>query len=213
MCRNLKTLGLTILPVLALSAVAASAASAAPQFLSEIEDTTLTGTQGLAMANILTTDTGEMKCKVVKFDGTMEPAETTTLTLKPTYEECKLAGENALVTLNGCRYQFHLGENTETFEAKMDIECPDGERLVIDSPECSITIPPQAGLGEVKFTNEGEMATRSIIADLKIGGIDYVEHGEGCANETVTTNNGTYTGQITIKGENAAEEHVGIWVE
>ncbi|HMJ72166.1 MAG TPA: hypothetical protein VK471_02250 [Solirubrobacterales bacterium] len=213
MIRNLKALGLALLAIFATSAVAASAASANPQFFSEMEDTTLTGSQGLAMANILTTDLGELKCNVARFDGTMEPAETTTLTLKPTYEECKQAGENAVVTLHGCSYLFHLGENTETFEAKMDIECPDGEKIVIDTPECATTIPPQAGLGEVKFTNEGAAATRAIVADLKIGGIDYVEHGAGCPNETVTTNNGTYTGLITVKGENAAEEHVGIWVE
>lgn len=213
MTRKLKALGVAVLAIFAISAAAASAASATPKFFSEIEDTTLTGSQGTAMANILTTDLGEMKCKVAQFDGTMGPVETTTLTLKPTYEECKLAGENALVTLNGCRYLFHLGENTETFEAKMDIECPAGEKIVIDTPECATTIPPQAGLGEVKFTNEGAATTRAVVADLKIGGIDYVEHGAGCANETVTTNNGTYTGLITVKGENAAEEHVGIWVE
>lgn len=213
MIRKLKALGFAVFAVLAIGAAAASAASATPEFFSEIEDTTLTGSQGTAMANILTTDLGEMKCKVVKFDGTMGPVETTTLTLKPTYEECKLAGENAIVTLNGCNYLFHLGENTETFEAKMDIECPDGEKIVIDTPECATTILPQAGLGEVKFTNEGAATTRAVVADLKVGGVDYVEHGAGCANETVTTSNGTYTGLITIKGENAAEEHVGIWVE
>jgi hypothetical protein len=212
MIRNLKTLGLAFFAVFAMSAVVASAASATPKFFSEQEDTTLTGSQGMAIANVFTTDMGELKCKSVKFDGTMGPVETTTLTLKPTYQECQLAGENALVTVNGCRYVFHLGENTETLAAKMSIECPDGETLVVEVPECAITIPPQAGLGEAKFTNEGEETTRAVIADLNIGGIHYVEHGAGCENETVTTNNGTYTGQITIKGE-AEEEHVGIWVE
>jgi len=178
-----------------------------------MEDTTLTGSQGQNMANILTFDLGEMKCKVAKFDGTQQPEVSTTLTLKPTYEECKIAALNAKVTPNGCGYLFHLGENTETFEAKMDIECPDAKKIEIDTPECTITIPPQAGLGSAKFTNEGAEATRAIIADLNIAGFHYVEDGAGCANPGETTTNGTYTGEITVKGENAAEEHKGIWVE
>jgi hypothetical protein len=211
--RNLRILGMGLLVALLMGAVAASAASANPQFHAEMEDTTLTGSQGELMANILTTDFGEMKCKVAKFDGTQQPEISTTLTLKPTYEQCKMAGENATVTPNGCGYLFHLGENTETFEAKMDIECPDAKKLEIDLPECTITIPPQTKLGEAKFTNEGAEATRSVIADLNISGFHYVEDGAGCVGEEETTTNGKYTGQITVKGENAAEEHKGIWVE
>jgi len=210
---NLKILGLGLLAALVIGAVTASAALAIPQFHTEMEDTTLTGSQGQNMANILTFDLGEMKCKVAKFDGTQQPEVSTTLTLKPTYEECKIAALNAKVTPNGCGYLFHLGENTETFEAKMDIECPDAKKIEIDTPECTITIPPQAGLGSAKFTNEGAEATRAIIADLNIAGFHYVEDGAGCANPGETTTNGTYTGEITVKGENAAEEHKGIWVE
>lgn len=211
--RNLRILCLSFVAILAVNGVAASAAMAVPQFLTEMEDTTLTGSQGQIMANILTFDLGEMKCKVVKFDGTQEAEASTTLTLKPTYEECKIAAVNAKVTANGCGYLFHLGENTETFEAKMDIECPDANKIEIDLPECKITIPPQAGLGSAKFTNEGAEATRSIVADLNISGFHYVEDGGGCANPGETTTNGSYTGEITVKGENAAEEHKGIWVE
>lgn len=211
--RNLKTLGLALLATFAMSAVAASAASANPQFHTEVEDTTLTGSQGMVVANILTTDLGEMKCKVVQFHGTMEPLTTTTMTLAPKYEQCKLGEENAVVTVNGCRYLFHLGENTEVFEAKMDIECPMGQKLEIHIPECTTTIPPQAGLQEATFTNAGEGTTRGLVADLNISEIHYVEHGEQCASQTETTENGTYTGKILVKGEVAEEEHVGIWVE
>jgi hypothetical protein len=213
MMRYLGILGLSVVAIFAASGVAASAALAVPVFHTEMEDTTLTGAQGGAIANILTFDLGEMRCNVARFDGTQPAEESTTMTLRPTYEECKLAGENAKVTLNGCAYLFHLGENTETFAAKMDIECPDANKIEIDLPECKVTVPPQAGLGGVKFTNEGAEATRAVIADLNIAGFHYVEDGGGCANPGETTTNGTYTGEITVKGENAAEEHKGIWVE
>jgi hypothetical protein len=204
---------IAILAMLAMSAVLASAASADPIFHSEMEDTILTGSQGEAVANVLTTDKGELKCKVVKFKGTMAATTSTTMTLIPNYEECKMGGVTTYVTTNGCAYMFHLGLNTETFESKMDLECPDGKQLVVEAGFCTITIPPQAGLQQVTFTNEGEGTTRSLIADLSVGKIDYKEHGAECGSEGETTTNGTITGQITVRGEKANEEHVGIWVD
>lgn len=213
MIRSIKILGLGLLAALAVSAVAAPAASANPKFHSEFAGIFLTGGQTGIVANTLTTDLGEMKCNVVKFAGTQAPMTTTTMTLKPIYEECKIAGEKAVVTLNGCRYTFHLEEQTEPIEARMGIECPIGQELEIDTPECTITIPPQKPLQEVTFTNEGAEKTRSIIADLNVSGIHYEEHGAGCVGATETTENGTYTGVITVKGEDSEEHHVGIWVE
>jgi hypothetical protein len=125
-----------------------------------------------------------------------------------------MGGVTTFVTFNGCAYLFHLGLNTETFESKMDLECPEGQQLVVEAGFCTITIPPQAGLQQVTFTNEGAGTTRSLIADLNVGGIHYKEHGAECGSEeNKTTNNGTLTGQITVKGEKANEQHVGIWVD
>lgn len=211
MTHELKALGLALLVATALSAVGASAASANPLFHLEMEDTTLTG--GQITPNVLTTDLGEMKCEVVNYDGTQGPFTSTTLTLTPTFEKCKIGGVNTTVTMNGCSYLFHLGPNEENFEAAMDIECPAGEKLVIHTPECAITVPPQNGLTKTTFTNENEGATRSLVADLNVGEIHYVEHGAACATETETTGNGTYVGQATVTGENAEQIHKGIWVE
>lgn len=213
MIRSIKALGLGLLAALAVSAVAAPTASANPKFHSEFAGIFLTGGQTGIVANVLTTDLGEMKCNVVNFTGTQAPMTTTTMTLKPIYDECQMAGENAVVTLNGCRYTFHLEEQTEPVEARMGIECPMGQELEIDTPECTITIPPQSPLKEVTFTNEGAGTTRSVIADLNVSGLHYVEHGAGCASQKQTTENGTYTGAITVKGEDSEENHVGIWVE
>jgi hypothetical protein len=210
MIGNLKALGLAALACLAMSALVAPAASANPQFHIEMEDTTLTG--GQITPNVLTTDLGELKCEVIKYDGTQGPFTSTTLTLTPIYEECEIGEINATVTMNGCSYVFHLGQNTENFEANMGIECPAGAKFVVHIPFCSITIPPQGGLQKTTFTNENAGATRSLIAHLNIGGIHYVEHGFLCPNETETTVNGTYVGLATVTGENAGQVHKGIWV-
>jgi len=215
MTRNIKVLGLSLVAAFAMSAIGASTAVASfPLFHSEAEDTILTGSQGqLAALNILTTDLGELKCKDVKYIGTQQVLTTSTMTLKPKYEQCKLGEENAVVTENSCAFVFHLGESTEPIEAQMDIECVDADQIVVHTEECTTTIPPQAGLKKVTFTNEGEATTRSVVADLNIEEIHYVEHGAGCASETETTENGTYTGKITVTGEDSEQVHVGIWVE
>jgi hypothetical protein len=165
------------------------------------------------VATVLTTDKGELKCEIVKFSGTWGATTNTTLTLKPTWENCKMGGITTFVTTNGCALLFHLGLNTETFESKMDLECPEGKQLEVEPGFCTITIPPQAGLQQVTFTNEGATTTRSLIADLNVGGIHYKEHGAECGSEGQTTNNGTITGKVTIKGEKAGGQHVGIWVD
>lgn len=215
MNRNLKGLGLALVAAFAMSAFGASSASASfPLFHVEAEDTVLTGSQGqLAALNILTTDFGELKCKDVKYIGTQEVFTTSTMTLKPKFEQCQHGGENAVVTENSCAFVFHLGESTEPIEAQMDIECVDGDQLVVHTEECTTTIPPQAGLKKVTFTNEGEATTRSVIADLNVEEIHYVEHGEGCASETVTTENGTFKGKTTVTGEDSEQVHIGLWIE
>jgi hypothetical protein len=214
MIRNLEVLGLAVFASVAMSAVGASAASANPFFHSEFAGVFLTGAQGEATANVLTTDLGEMKCNVVKFNGSQGAMTTTTMTLTPKYEECKIGMQNVQVTTNGCAYTFHLEEQTEPIEARMGIECPfAGGKIEIDAPQCTITIPAQEPRKEVTFTNEGAGATRAVIADLNVGGIHYTEHGGGCVGATVTTENGTYTGQITVKAEDAGGNHVGIWAQ
>ncbi|HEX6687576.1 MAG TPA: hypothetical protein VF085_02795 [Solirubrobacterales bacterium] len=210
----MKILGLCLLAAGAICAVGAPAASADPIFHSEVEDTILTGSQGTEVPTVLTTDKGELKCEIVKFSGTWSATTNTTLTLKPTWENCKMGGITTFVTTNGCALVFHLGLNTETFESKMDLECPAGKQLVVEPGFCTITIPPQAGLQQVTFTNEGEGTTRALVADLNVGGIDYKEHGAECGSEGEgTTTNGTLTGRITVKGEKAGGQHVGIWVD
>jgi len=214
MIHTLKTMGIALIAVLAMSAVATSAASANPLFHTEFAGTTLTGGQTGIVANVLKTDLGEMKCKVVQFGGSQAAQTTTTMTLNPKYEECKIGGSNATVTLNGCAYTFHLEEQAEPVEARMGIECPfAGGKIEIHVGECTITVPAQEPRKTVTFTNEGEGTTRSVVADLNVSGIHYIEHGAGCASETVTTENGTYTGVITVKGEDSEGHHKGIWVE
>jgi hypothetical protein len=213
MIGTLKITGIALSAVLAMSVAAAPSASASPFFHSEFAGIFLTGGQTGAVANVLTTDLGEMKCKAVNFSGSQAAMTTTTMTLKPKYEECKVGMSNATVTINGCAYTFHLEEQEEPIEARMGIECPfAGGKIEIHVGECTITVPAQEPRKTVTFTNEGAGTTRSVVADLNVSGIHYVEDGATCAHPNQTTENGTYTGVITVKGEDSEEHPVGIWV-
>lgn len=212
MIRIFKGLGVVIAASLAMSAVGTAGASASPFFHSEFAGIVLTGQAG-AKGIAMTTDAGELECETLKLSGSQGAMTTTTMTLVPKFEGCAFDNESTGVTVNGCAFTFHLEEQTEPIEARMGIECPfAGGRIEIDANECTITIPAQTPRNSVTFTNEGAEKTRSFIADVNVSGLHYVEHGAGCANETVTTENGTFTGQLTITGEDSEAHHVGIWV-
>ncbi len=210
---TLRRLGIAVVASLALSAVGTSTASASPFFHSEFAGIFLTGQAG-AGGIAMTTDAGELECETLKLGGSQGAMTTTTMTLVPKFEGCAFDNQSTGVTVNGCAFTFHLEEQTEPIEARMGIECPfAGGRIEIDANECTITFPAQTPRKSVTFTNEGAEKTRSFIADVNVSGLHYVEHGAGCANETVTTENGTFTGQLTITGEDSEAHHVGIWVQ
>lgn len=192
-------------------AVAAPAAQAVPELHSEAEHTILIGES--ALGSELSLDAGGFQCGVMRFEGTTAMQTTTTFALTPTFENCVLDGMEAAFTHNGCVWLVHVGPNEEHLTGTVDFVCPDGQAMEIHVPACTVTVRPQAGLQGVTFTNEGEETTRSVVLDLNLVGIDYVEHGMGCPNETMTTNNGVYKGKVTLTGENTMGAHRGIWVE
>jgi hypothetical protein len=208
--RTLKIL-ICSLATVCVGAVAAPAALAVPQLHSEVEHTILTGQQ--TTANELSLDVGLFQCQTIQFGGTIAVPTTTTFSLTPKFEGCILDGMEALFTHNGCNWRFHVGPNEEHLTGTVDFVCPDNQVMQIDSPACVVTIPPQAGLQGVTYGNENAGETRSIVLGISLGGIDYVEHGNGCANNTETTNNGTYTGKVTVTGEGTMGAHKGIWIE
>jgi hypothetical protein len=209
MIRNAKILVGALAALLATAALA-PAAQASPEFHSEAEHTILTGE---TLNNELALDPGVFQCVTMRFDGTTVVATGTTVSLTPTFEACVVDGMEAAFTRNGCTWLVHLGPNEEHLTGDVDFVCPEGQAMQIHRPGCTITVRPQAGLQGVTFTNEGAAATRSIVLDLNLVGIDYVEHGMNCPNPTETTVNGVYTGKVTLTGEGTMGAHQGIWVE
>jgi hypothetical protein len=175
-----------------------------------------------------------VKCSTAEFSGNNNEEQTgETLTSFATYDNCTVFGlSGSTVNMNGCHYRFHTGTKvvTETktdYNATVDVVCPGPEAgpIIVTAKvgttvKCTVTIPAQSGLEGVSFENEGEGAGRAVVVNSNVTGIEYTQHeGSGfgrCSNANHTgegNGNGKYTGSVTVGGENAAGEPVGVWVE
>ncbi len=148
---------------------------------------------------------GAISCTVASFDGKLTgPAEN--LTIAAEYGNCSTPGGAAVVVkMTGCDYAFHAGGTLENdrVEGSMEVQCAQGGEG-IDFEEaggCTVKIIPQAGLGNLVYTNHTEAKDFDI--DFNVGGIVFRQNAACPGGEGVFAN-GTYSGQSTMTGESAA---------
>jgi hypothetical protein len=224
MTQNFKTLGLALVALLAMSAVIASAAQAVPEppeFQAATYPAKVTGAgPGAGIANAFTITTGAAKnistiCKKNKFEGELTGASTT-LTVKPTYEECKLGGLAAIIDMNTCDFVFHTVKASNPPTASAEVKCTkEKDTITITQGTCVVHVEEQAGLNHVIFDNIGAGTTKEVKATVHVEGIKY-EITKECPNTltNTTTTDGKYTEEVLLTGENiAGTEHIGIFVE
>jgi hypothetical protein len=195
----------TVAALAAVVAVGATMASAAHagEFTAENYAATVTGT---ALAkHQFQFNGGAISCTVASFDGKLAgPAEN--ITIAAEYGNCSTPGGAAVtVNMTGCDYAFHAGATLENdrVEGSMEVQCAQGgEGIDIEEAGgCMVRILPQAGLGNMVYTNHTEAKDFDI--DFNIGGIAYVQNAACPMGEGVFAN-GTYMGQSTMTGESAA---------
>jgi hypothetical protein len=218
MTRNLKTLGLSLMAVFAMSAVAASAASAEMfVFTSAAEETTLSGSQ--VGATQITVDAGSASCETAKFSGTMTSDTVLEMSLIPTYSGCKFAGfTGTTIDMNSCEFVFGAVETEgSSYGVENRIDCAKStESIAITARiagvlKCTIHIGEQEGLKKISVSNEG--SPKKLRASIGLTGIKYSQtEGVGagkCANAENTTN-GTYEGEEAIEGKNKGGTQVNL---
>jgi hypothetical protein len=132
------------------------------------------------------------------------------------YSECVLADPEVgtvpmSVSFNGCTYTF-------TTDTEMHIECPEGKQIEMKGEfvppfksKC-LDIPAQTPTNpEVHYINQGSGKTRHIELEFTLEGLTYETTGicgEGIHHDAA------YTGRMTITGEDAEQNHVGVeWHE
>jgi hypothetical protein len=195
MTRHLKTLGLALLAVAALSALGAAPAGAS-EFKASKYPTSFTGVS--AKGNeVIKTEAGNVECKG-HFSGTIASASED-IEFTPTYTECKAFGfVPATVNANGCEYRLFTNEATDLF-------CPAGHTINILAGTCAVTIAAQSGLQETDVSTKNE----DITVQATITGLDYTvtQDGLGCAFAGVgVRTNGAMTqgAEVTVQGSGAS---------
>lgn len=144
MIRNLKTLGVALVAIFAMSAVVASAASAVTEGqLTSDGPVTLLGTEtGEPQDNSLTFNGKVLTCPGTTYTGhkynvtphELIPNGAKTVTITPHYRNCVSSGPIPVtVDMNGCDYVFHLGEkiSEHTYGITADIVCNGGGQITI----------------------------------------------------------------------------------
>jgi hypothetical protein len=176
MTRNLKTLPLAIVAVLAMSTAASSASAQTQGKFSSDGPVTLIGTETGVAANALTAF-GSIKCTGSTLTGhqynvtphALISSGATTATLTPHYKNCQHfnpEGHPATVTTNGCDYVLHVGVTAGgkegTYSTTFDIVCPEGKAIevhvyndAITHKEvlCTLKIKAQTGFAGAHVTN------------------------------------------------------------
>jgi hypothetical protein len=195
MIRNLKSLGVIVAAVFAMSAIGASAASAA-EFHAGSSSGFITGTQiSGAGGHVFTTSAGTVTCSVAHFEGTFTSSTATSQTITPKYEKCTAFGFiNVPIHINGCDYNF-----TAATGGQVHIICAAGKAIEITTPGCTTTVGTQT-VEKNEFTNSTDTTTGKmhVILHTTVSGIVYNECG-------TVRNNGTYKGTTTITATDTAK--------
>jgi hypothetical protein len=197
MIRNLKTLGILLAAVSALSAVGAPAASA--NFTAGSTTGNSTGVQ--TAQHVFTTNAGTTTCATAHFAGTWVAANSTSATVTPKYENCKAFGFVSVpIDINGCSFEFTTNEGGE-----VHLLCPTGKAIEITTPGCTTAIGPQTRKVNI-FTNTTNPAT---------GKMDVLVHSD--ITNAITYNecgtvrsNGSYTGTTTVSGTDTSGAAVDL---
>jgi hypothetical protein len=215
MIRNLKTLGLALVAILAMSAFAASTASAGVTTgkITSDGDFTITGEKtGVGDANALTAYGSSVTCNVSTYSGhrTLTEHETSTgvkhgfllsgateVTVTPHYTEC-----TKHVIMNGCDYVIRDATTTGgvngTYGVTADLECPTGKTVTVDDTSifnCDSHFGTQTGLIGAPLTDTGNGHL-----DLT-GTIEGIKATNNCFGETTTAKLDI---DATIKAHNTA---------
>jgi hypothetical protein len=228
MTRNLKVLGLALMAAFAMSAVVASAASAQTigKFTSDGTHFFLTGTE-LAGGNKLEyPGLPPIACPESHFHGgkldtTVTPTKHSPLTsgdssvtIKPTYTNCKVGIFPATVKMTGCDFDFKLGETTpsgtaHTYGLHVQVTCenPATEQIHLEVYSdaghtkliCSTTFGAQTPHSQLHATDttNGRVLVKGIIT-----GIHATRTNSGGCPPSNTTNAVVYEVNVELTGEN-----------
>lgn len=211
MAHNLKTFGVALVAIIALTAAAVSVASAA-SFTASAYPTEATGESSLGNVTIKT-EAGTFECSSHSIGLLAASSEVLTLatTLKCSY------GFGVKIVMNGCNLTAAAPTGSaDSYSATLGVACPTGQVIVVEigggENYCQFTIPSQANIGTVNITDD------TIAGDIRVqytaSKMEYTVTFDkiGCPLGGVGTKNGgvlVHDSPETLRSTNAATIDVG----
>jgi hypothetical protein len=224
-CR-LKTLGLALVAVLAMSTVAVTAAQATVGKLTTEGKTVIATAEQVGEHEFSLTDHelevgkyANSKCKKAVFTGIGSVTTgATSSQVHPVLSECIAFGQSATITTTGCDYLFKFGTPTAGgWHVTTDIICSGASVIKIVTSTCEVTIGGQTGLSTSEVTNSGSSGTAmDLLLHTSVTGIKYtvVKDTVGCPLKgTGIFSKGDQVGTTTATAHDwATQAPVGITI-
>jgi hypothetical protein len=216
MIRNLKTLGLAVVAVLAMNVMVVSVASAANEFHSAGTPTTISGLHKSTTA-LHIPGAGTWECTTTAFHGVQTGTTAKELTIHPTYSGCKAFGFSTTdVSTTGCDYTL---TQPSSLKSVTHVVCqttagpPHVQHLVRITPTvfggsvCTVTFGSQSPTGNVSFINNptfgsGETHVVENGRVLVTSNVTGLKHSAGCGAEAKA--DATFTGSVLLAGDKGA---------
>jgi hypothetical protein len=143
-------------------------------------------------------------CKKLTAEG-KSGAAAETLEVHPIYTECEIELGKTLkakTTTEGCNYLFHvnpnvfgLGNKEGARKGTSDVVCEAGKEIVVHvegiEGGCEIKVPPQLGLKNIEYVNEGAGTGRKVQVNANVTGIKWSATG-ACGLKESSGSNGEY---------------------
>lgn len=217
MNRKTKTLGATLLAMVAVAVGGPASASAVNwDYNFEQENVWFVGQSEAGES--FSFNNWKITCKAGAYIGSLGAGPTKksgSIPLEPAYGGCEIGGINLAIDPENCFY-FSNAKAVEAgnFEGTLDIFCGGAGPMKVTVPGCTITIPEQS-LKTVTTTNVGIGAKREVTLDVNLTGLVFVEDNAGlfptCEAPGKQTVNGTYSGTIIVKAQDKGGKQFGIW--
>jgi hypothetical protein len=202
---KLKSLGLSLIAVFALTAMWAATASA--EWHVHESGTIKAINVG---EETFTLNAGTWKCEVSEYNGSIASTTPGAIKVKATYKGCTAFGfMNIPIDVGTCETEITTPVGTtSTYNI---VNCG-ATPMRVTAFNCEITIGNQGPLSHVTWTQiPGPPA--HLQAHITVTGIKYTQHSKsfpGCTNGTFS--NGTYTGTNEVRTFNAVGKQVGFTV-
>lgn len=218
MLQKLKRLGTGSVAVLAIGAYGSMSATATTSghFVSDLSHSVIEITESGPHQVQFSVDELPYICEKTAYAGTTGANTATSLTVVPTYDDCRTEGGSAgeiTASTNGCTFVFASNSAASTHaptgHATLTLTCPAGKAIALKHAGCEFIMPPQSLKAGATFTTTVNGTTGKHELTVNTTATDITTHYEaGACIFLGTSHKGSMVGSTTLKALNTAGEQV-----